>query len=82
MWLVCFQTMNKVKNIYKKCTKNKEFKERLVAVDFKNIFLYPWNSKEFPLSKDKMEKLINLSKLDRNTLRLYMIKNEDSFNNL
>ena len=77
MWLVCFQTMNKVKNIYKKCTKNKEFKERLVAVDFKNIFLYPWNSKEFPLSKDKMEKYIQMD-TNRNCNRYFSNRSLDT----
>ena len=76
-----FLTMKNIQKLYKKHTKDRENKKMLMAIDFMRTIGKTWNSDKEPTEEEKT-KFVEFNKMDKKSLSIYYIENEDFFNNL
>lgn len=74
-----FQTMKYIQKIYNKLTKDKEDKKVLIAIDFaKTIARFC----KRPPKQEEITDFIDVNEMDKKSVSVYYIENEDFFNNL
>lgn len=76
-----FITMKDIQKQYKKWTKDKENKKMLVAIDFMKTIGRHWSYKR-PPTQEEITSFIDVNKMDKKSISIYYIENEDFFNNL
>ena len=76
-----FLTMKDIQKLYKKHTKDRENKKMLMAIDFMKTIGRFWNYKR-PPTQEEMTSFIDANKMDKKSVSIYYIENEDFFNNL